>query len=51
MPHGEHWLPGKRERFDFSAEDSGKTAYFCICCENGRGKPGSFGSGFSAVIP
>jgi hypothetical protein len=41
----------KRERFDFDAADSGKTAYFCIRLENAKGEPGPWGALFSAVIP
>jgi hypothetical protein len=41
----------RRERFDFDAADSGKTAYFCIRLENAKGEPGPWGVLFSAVIP
>jgi len=41
----------KKEMFDFPAEDSGKTAYFCIRYENRKGKRGPWGPVFSAVIP
>ncbi|MDR1174609.1 MAG: hypothetical protein LBK83_03960 [Treponema sp.] len=41
----------KRERFDFSAEDSGKRVYFCIHYENAKGDVGPFGPIFSAIIP
>jgi hypothetical protein len=41
----------RRERFDFDAADSGKTAYFCIRIENAKGEPGPWGTLFSAVIP
>jgi hypothetical protein len=41
----------KREMFDFPAEDSGKTVYFCIRYENSKGKTGPWGPVFSAVIP
>jgi hypothetical protein len=41
----------RRERFDFDAGDSGKTAYFCIRLENGKGEAGPWGALFSAVIP
>jgi hypothetical protein len=41
----------RRERFDFDAADSGKTAYFCIRLENAKGEPGPWGTLFSAVIP
>ena len=43
-----------RRRFtmmDFSAEDSGKTAFFCICLENPSGDRGPWGSIVMAVIP
>jgi hypothetical protein len=41
----------RRERLDFDAADSGKTAYFCIRLENAKGEPGPWGALFSAVIP
>jgi hypothetical protein len=41
----------KKEMFDFPAEDSGKTVYFCIRYENSKGKTGPWGPLFSAVIP
>jgi hypothetical protein len=41
----------KRERFDFDAGDSGKTAYFCVRLENSKGESGPWGALFSAVIP
>jgi hypothetical protein len=37
-------------RFDFDGE-SGKTVYFCIHYENGKGEAGPFGPIFSAIIP
>jgi hypothetical protein len=40
-----------RELFDFPAEDSGKTAYFCVRYENAKGQKGPWGPLFSAVIP
>ena len=41
----------KKETFVFSAEDSGKTAYFSIRIENSKGQSGPWGPMFSAVIP
>jgi hypothetical protein len=41
----------KKEVFDFPQEDSGKTAYFCICYENAKGKSGHWGPMFSSMIP
>jgi hypothetical protein len=41
----------KKELFDFAQEDSGKTAYFCVCYENAKGDSGPWGPIFSAVIP
>jgi len=41
----------RRELFDFPAEDSGKTVYFCIRYENSKGKPGPWGPLFQAIIP
>ena len=43
-----------RRRFtmmDFSAEDSGKTVFFCICLENPSGDRGPWGPIVTAVIP
>ncbi|MDR2900010.1 MAG: hypothetical protein LBV20_00620 [Treponema sp.] len=41
----------KREMLNFSAEDSGKTVYFCLRYENSKGKVGPWGPLFSAIIP
>ncbi|MDR2886959.1 MAG: hypothetical protein LBV26_02995 [Bacteroidales bacterium] len=41
----------KRELLTFNQEDTGKTVFFCIRYENGRGVPGPWGPMFSAVIP
>jgi len=41
----------KKELFDFPAEESGKTSYFCIRYENRKGSRGPWGPIFSAVIP
>jgi hypothetical protein len=41
----------KKEIMDLPAEDSGKTAYFCIRYENAKGQKGPWGPLFSAVIP
>jgi hypothetical protein len=41
----------KRDRLDFPQEDSGKTAYFCICYENSKGDSGPWGPVFSSIIP
>jgi hypothetical protein len=41
----------KREIFNFDAEDSGKTVFFCIRFENSKGDPGPWGPIVSAVIP
>ena len=41
----------KKELFNFNAEDSGKTAYFCIRYENAKGMAGPWGPVFSAIIP
>jgi hypothetical protein len=40
-----------KELLDFDAEDSGKTAYFCVQYENAKGEQGPWGPIFSAVIP
>jgi hypothetical protein len=50
LPHS-LFTKRKRELFDFPAEDSGKTVYFCIRYENSKGKSGPWGPIFSAVIP
>jgi hypothetical protein len=50
LPHS-HFTRRKRERLDFSQEESGKTNYFCIRYENAKGEPGPWGPIFSAVIP
>jgi hypothetical protein len=50
LPHS-RFTRRKKERFDFSAEDSGKTVYFCIRYENAKGEPGPWGPMFSSVIP
>lgn len=41
----------KRHVFRFEPEDKGKTAYFCIVYENGKGERGPWGEVFSALIP
>jgi hypothetical protein len=41
----------EKEVFDFPAEDSGKTACFCVRYENAKGESGPWGPLFSAVIP
>jgi hypothetical protein len=50
LPHS-HFTRRKRERMDFSQEESGKTIYFCVRYENAKGEPGPWGPIFSAVIP
>jgi hypothetical protein len=50
LPHS-HFTRRKRERLDFSQEESGKTIYFCVRYENAKGEPGPWGPIFSAVIP
>jgi hypothetical protein len=50
LPHSK-FTRRKKERFDFPAEDSGKTAYFCVRYENAKGESGPWGPMFSAVIP
>lgn len=50
LPHS-RFTRRKRELFDFPAEDSGKTAYFCIRYENAKGEPGPWGPIFSSIIP
>jgi hypothetical protein len=41
----------RKETLVFSAEDSGKTAYFCIRIENSKGQSGPWGPMFKALIP
>jgi hypothetical protein len=50
LPHTK-FTRRKTERFAFPAEDSGKTAYFCVRCENAKGEAGPWGPVLSAVIP
>jgi hypothetical protein len=50
LPHS-RFTRRKREIFDFAAEDSGKTVFFCVRFENAKGEPGPWGPVFSAVIP
>jgi hypothetical protein len=50
LPHSK-FTRRKKERFDFAAEDSGKTAYFAVKYENAKGESGPWGPMFSAVIP
>ena len=49
LPHSQ-WVRRRKERFYFSG-DSGKTAWFCIRYENGKGETGPWGPLFSAIIP
>jgi hypothetical protein len=49
LPHS-RWTRRRKERFSFDG-DSGKTVYFCIRYENGKGEVGGFGPIFQAVIP
>jgi hypothetical protein len=52
LPHST-FTHRKNYRFDFEG-DSGKTVYFCLRYENGKGGEegeGSFGPIFSAIIP
>jgi hypothetical protein len=41
----------KTEIVDFTAEESGMTAYFCARYENGKGEAGKWGPIVSAIIP
>ena len=41
----------KRHAIAFPAEDSGKTAWFALRVENGKGGKGPWGEMFSAIIP
>jgi hypothetical protein len=50
LPHS-RFTRRKKERFDFSAEERGKTIYFCLRYENAKGEPGPWGPIFSAIIP
>ena len=50
LPHSK-FTRRKKELFDFPADDSGKTAYFCIRYENSKGQSGPWGPVFNAVIP
>jgi hypothetical protein len=50
LPHSK-FTRRKKELFDFLAEDSGKTVYFCVRFENAKGESGPWGPMFSSVIP
>jgi hypothetical protein len=50
LPHS-LFTKRRRELFDFPAEDSAKTVYFCIRYENSKGKAGPWGPIVQAVIP
>jgi hypothetical protein len=50
LPHSK-FTRRKKELFDFPAEDSGKTVFFCVRFENAKGEPGPWGPIFSAIIP
>jgi hypothetical protein len=50
LPHSK-FTRRKKELFDFSQEDSGKTVYFCIRYENAKGESGPWGPMFYSVIP
>jgi hypothetical protein len=49
--HESRFSRQKKVQFSFLPADSGKTAYFAIRYENGKGKTGPWGPLFSAVIP
>ena len=50
LPHSK-FTRRKKELFDFPAEDTGKTVYFCIRYENAKGESGPWGPMFSSIIP
>ena len=50
LPHSQ-FVRRKKELFIFPADDSGKTAFFCIRYENSKGQAGPWGTVFSATIP
>jgi hypothetical protein len=50
LPHSK-FTRRKKELFDFPAEDSGKTVFFCVRYENAKGEPGPWGPMFSSIIP
>jgi hypothetical protein len=50
LPHS-RFTRRQKELFDFPAEDSGKTVYFCVRFENAKGEPGPWGPIFHALIP
>jgi hypothetical protein len=50
LPHSK-FTRRKKELFDFPAEDSGKTVFFCVRYENAKGEPGPWGPLFSSIIP
>jgi hypothetical protein len=50
LPHS-RFTRRKKELYDFPAEDSGKTVFFCVRYENAKGESGPWGPLFSSVIP
>jgi len=50
LPHSK-FTRRRKELFDFNANDSGKTVFFCIQYENSKGQSGSWGPLFQATIP
>jgi hypothetical protein len=50
LPHSK-FVRKHKELFDFPAEDSGSTVFFCIRFENSKGEAGPWGPVFQAVIP
>jgi hypothetical protein len=50
LPHS-RFTRRQKELFDFPADDSGKTVYFCARFENAKGEPGPWGPLFHTVIP
>jgi hypothetical protein len=44
LPHS-RFTRRQKELFDFPADDSGKTVYFCVRFENAKGEPGPWGGG------
>ncbi|MDR2259811.1 MAG: hypothetical protein LBE06_02530 [Azoarcus sp.] len=50
LPHS-RFTRRQKEQFDFPADDSGKTVYFCVRFENAKGEPGPWGPLFHTVIP
>jgi hypothetical protein len=46
-----HSVFTRKHQFDFPEEDRGKSVYFCLRYENGKGDAGPWGPILQAIIP